>query len=203
MDPDLFKTVGVVAGIGGIALASVVYIFREVIRKEIFPRLTKEQAYNLLNRIIVLTFVVGVLGIAAYIIIARRNGEVSSNQNSKAPTPAPVKAELSGSVLDQSDRPIQGAKVTLDDIPGMQPVETSSAGVFNFRDIPKPYGEGVRVRGDGTLPAQPLYGRCGARQSAADHQTHAEKVSLEPTTHGSNGCHLQFGRNCIRASSQD
>ena len=61
MDYNLFKVVGAVAGIGGIAFASIVYIFREVIRKEIFPQLTREQACGLLNRIIVLIFVIGVL----------------------------------------------------------------------------------------------------------------------------------------------
>lgn len=61
MDSNLFKIVGVIAGIGGIAIATVVLIFREVIRKEIFPQLTKHQAYILLNRIIVLTFVIGAL----------------------------------------------------------------------------------------------------------------------------------------------
>jgi Carboxypeptidase regulatory-like domain len=55
-------------------------------------------------------------------------------------------SELSGTVVDAADRPLQGARVTLDDIPGMTPVETSTDGVFNIRDIPKKYGEGVRVR---------------------------------------------------------
>jgi hypothetical protein len=63
-------------------------------------------------------------------------------------TKAGDKAELSGTVLDGSnkDKPLQGARVTLDDFPGMTPVETSSDGVFNLRDIPKKYGEAVRVR---------------------------------------------------------
>lgn len=143
MDSNLFKIAGVVAGIGGIAIATVVLIFREVIRKEIFPQLTKHQAYNLLNRIIVLTFVIGALGIGAYIVTAKWNGVVASNQNV---TTTPVKADLSGTVLDQNERPVQGARITLDDIPGMQAVETSSAGVFNLRDIPRQYGEGVRIR---------------------------------------------------------
>jgi hypothetical protein len=62
------------------------------------------------------------------------------------PTENGEKAELSGTVLDASERPLQGGRVTLDDIPGMSPVETSSDGVFNLRDIPRKYGEGVRVR---------------------------------------------------------
>jgi hypothetical protein len=57
-----------------------------------------------------------------------------------------AKAELSGTVVDGNERPLQGARVALDDFPGMLPVETSSDGVFNLRDIPKKYGEGVRVR---------------------------------------------------------
>jgi hypothetical protein len=66
----------------------------------------------------------------------------------KPETKAEDKAELSGTVLDGSnkDRPLQGAHVTLDDFPGMTPVETSSDGVFNLHDIPKKYGEAVRVR---------------------------------------------------------
>lgn len=144
MDSNFFKIAGVVAGIGGIAIATVVLIFREVIRKEIFPQLTKHQAYNLLNRIIVLTFVIGVLGIGAYIVTAKRDGgAVASNQNI---TTTPAKADLSGTVLDQNEKPVQGARITIDDVPGMQAVETSSAGVFNLRDLPKQYGEGVRIR---------------------------------------------------------
>jgi hypothetical protein len=57
-----------------------------------------------------------------------------------------AKANLSGTVVDSHDQPLQGAQVTLDDIPGMAAVQTSSDGVFNINEIPKKYGEGVRVR---------------------------------------------------------
>ena len=57
-----------------------------------------------------------------------------------------TKAELAGTVLDRNDRPIQGAQVTLDNIPGMSPVETSTDGVFLLKEIPKKYGESVRIR---------------------------------------------------------
>ncbi|HEX5701858.1 MAG TPA: carboxypeptidase-like regulatory domain-containing protein [Pyrinomonadaceae bacterium] len=57
-----------------------------------------------------------------------------------------TKANLSGTVLDSHDQPLQGALVTLDDFPGMAPVHTSTDGVFNLSEIPKKYGEGVRVR---------------------------------------------------------
>jgi hypothetical protein len=92
MDYDLFKIVGGIAGFGGVALASVVYIFREIIRKEIFPQLTKEQAYKLLNRIIILIFIIGLLGIIAYIIVASRNGNPNSprTQDKQTPPSTPV-----------------------------------------------------------------------------------------------------------------
>jgi hypothetical protein len=57
-----------------------------------------------------------------------------------------TKSNLSGTVLDSRDRPLQGARVTIDDVPGMSPVETSSDGVFSLKDIPKKYGDGVRIR---------------------------------------------------------
>ena len=48
--------------------------------------------------------------------------------------------------LDQKGKGIQGAKVTIDEIPGMKSTETNSDGVFTIADIPKKYGESVRIR---------------------------------------------------------
>jgi hypothetical protein len=58
----------------------------------------------------------------------------------------PGTASLEGIVLDQNDRPIQGAKVTIDEAPGMTPVETSSDGVFSINAVPRKAGESVRIR---------------------------------------------------------
>ena len=90
MDYNLFKVVGAVAGIGGVALASVVYIFREIIRKEIFPQLTKDQGYMLLNRIVSLIFVVGLLGVIAYVVVSVRHERSPNDNGSKEPTPSPT-----------------------------------------------------------------------------------------------------------------
>jgi hypothetical protein len=57
-----------------------------------------------------------------------------------------TKADLAGTVLDERDEPIPGARVTIEDIPGMPAVATSTDGVFNLREIPRKYGEPVRVR---------------------------------------------------------
>jgi TIR domain len=63
-------------------------------------------------------------------------------------------ATLSGTVIEPDGKPIQGAKVTIDEMPGMTPVETSTYGVFIIEEIPKPYGEGVRINvtKEGYLP---------------------------------------------------
>jgi hypothetical protein len=55
-------------------------------------------------------------------------------------------ATLSGTVVYPNGQPIQGAQVTIDEMPGMKPAETSTLGVFTITEIPKPYGEMVRIR---------------------------------------------------------
>jgi hypothetical protein len=63
-------------------------------------------------------------------------------------------ATLSGMVVDPNDQPIQGAQVTIEELPGMSPVETSTNGSFTITEIPKPYHAQVRIRvsKEGHLP---------------------------------------------------
>lgn len=85
------------------------------------------------------------VAIAAIWIVASKRQDPA--QVVPATTKAPSEtASLSGTVLDQTDRPIQGALVTLDDLPGMKPVETDNDGKFTINDIPKPFGDAVKVR---------------------------------------------------------
>ena len=67
MDAELLKTLGQVLGIGGVALGIFFLLFREIVRKSIFPTLKKEDAYRLLRLISVLIWSVGVIGIGAWI----------------------------------------------------------------------------------------------------------------------------------------
>jgi tetratricopeptide (TPR) repeat protein len=68
MDPAILRTVGEIAGIGGISLGVVLILFRDVIRKSIFPMLGVSEAYRLLRLIIILAFLIGVLGLAAWVV---------------------------------------------------------------------------------------------------------------------------------------
>ena len=54
MDAGLLKTLGQVLGIGGLALGIFFLLFREIIRKSIFPTLKKDDAYKLLRLMSVL-----------------------------------------------------------------------------------------------------------------------------------------------------
>lgn len=65
----ILKVAGGVAGIGGLAVGAFLIIFRDIVRKKIFPQVTKEHAYKLLRLIAILAFGVAIVGIAAYVII--------------------------------------------------------------------------------------------------------------------------------------
>ena len=67
MEAELLKTLAQVAGIGGIALGVFRLLFRDVIRKRIFPQLTRQQAYRILVLALVLTWSVAIAGIVAWI----------------------------------------------------------------------------------------------------------------------------------------
>jgi hypothetical protein len=71
VETSILKIAGQVAGIGGLALGVFLLIFRDVIRKKIFPTLTKDHAYRLMRLIIVLAFLIAIFGIAAWVYVSR------------------------------------------------------------------------------------------------------------------------------------
>ena len=72
MNVELFKTLGQIAGIGGVALGVFLILFRELIRKSIFPTLKKDDAFRLLQLIAFLVSIIAFAGIAAWFVIERR-----------------------------------------------------------------------------------------------------------------------------------
>jgi len=86
MDTELLKTLGQVLGIGGLALGIFFLLFREMIRKSIFPTLKKDDAYRLLRLISVLIWSVAVIGIGAW-IWGDRNAPASSVMTTGAQSP--------------------------------------------------------------------------------------------------------------------
>jgi len=66
MDDKFLITLGQIAGIGGISVGTLLMIFRDIVRKKIFPKLTKEQGFRLLTLIIVLVWITAIVGILSW-----------------------------------------------------------------------------------------------------------------------------------------
>ncbi len=112
MNPELFKTLGQWAGIGGIALGVLLILFQELIRKSIFPKLQKADAYKFLRLITVLTWSVAVLGICAWVWMETHPKiETEATVNSTPPvvdTEPPAKVEVDHGVGAGRDVNVKG-----------------------------------------------------------------------------------------------
>jgi hypothetical protein len=73
MNQEIIKVIALVAGIGGVAIGGMVIIFRDVIRKNIFPTLTRQHAFEIIRLIVVLSFVMALVGIGAWIYSRQPN----------------------------------------------------------------------------------------------------------------------------------
>jgi hypothetical protein len=76
IDGTLIREIGQIAGIGGLALGTLALVFREVIRKNIFPNLTKTHAFQIIRLILILTFSIAALGISAWAFVPRPSSEL-------------------------------------------------------------------------------------------------------------------------------
>jgi len=95
MNLDVLRVVGEIAGIGGLALGVFLLLFRQLIQKSIFARLTKGQSHHLITLFMLLTFFVTLAGIAAW-IYAQFLVSITPKGNAKPATAPPT--------IDQSER---------------------------------------------------------------------------------------------------
>jgi hypothetical protein len=72
MSDSALTVFGQVAGIGGLALGVLLLLYREVLRRRIFPQLSREQGYRIIRLIIVLTWTVAIIGIASWVYTSTR-----------------------------------------------------------------------------------------------------------------------------------
>jgi|GEM_PF-4919838 len=68
-DLDLLQRFGQIAGIAGISVGVLLVLFRDIIRKEIFPRLTKAQGFRVLTLIIITVWSVALVGVGAWVLV--------------------------------------------------------------------------------------------------------------------------------------
>lgn len=73
MEIELLKTVGQIAGIGGLSIGLVFLLFRDVIRKNIFPDLTKAQSFKIITIVVICTWSIALAGIAAWVYTETHN----------------------------------------------------------------------------------------------------------------------------------
>lgn len=67
MEAQVIETVAKAAGIGGIAIGALLLVFRETLRKSIFPKMTREQGYKTIRMILIMVWTVALAGIAAWV----------------------------------------------------------------------------------------------------------------------------------------
>jgi hypothetical protein len=77
MDAKLFEVLGKFAGLAGISLGIVLVIFRAVLKN--IPAVSKTASYNLLRQLLYLTFIVAIVGIAAWFFASRVNHRITGH----------------------------------------------------------------------------------------------------------------------------
>src|SRR6266566_1588175 len=107
MQAELLKTLSEVLGIGGLALGIFFLLFREVIRKKIFPTLKKDDAYRLLRLITVLIWSVAVIGMAAWVW---GNWTASTGSTATTGSQSPIVRDTKGDVRIDYNTPQAPAK---------------------------------------------------------------------------------------------
>ena len=142
---NIFRIVGATSGLAGLAVGMIVILFKEVIRKRIFPMLPKREAYGLLRLVLVLSWSIAVVGIGAWTYVQW----LSQRQLSGAPQAtekAAVAAALviAGTVVDRdTNAGIGQASIA---IAGSKDVITSEDS-GNFRiQLPPGLARGERQR---------------------------------------------------------
>lgn len=120
----MLKTAGQIAGIGGLAIGMLVLIFRDVIRKKIFPKLSREQAYSLLRLILILAWSVALVGIAAWVYTNHSpppKPEPTAGKVASANQPPPVDGLIKAARLQREAKDYEGGWKLLSDALKLQP----------------------------------------------------------------------------------
>lgn len=146
---EIFRVVGSVAGLAGLAIGLIVILFREVIRKQVFPQLARGQAYALLRMIVFLAWTIAVLGILAWVYLGRS----SANEHPAGPPATalpsestPAKAIVAGTVVDEiTNRGVGQAIVSLGEEKDALVQLSEDTGNFRLR-LPPSDGAAERIR---------------------------------------------------------
>lgn len=122
MELETLKTLGQIAGIGGIAVGVLLIIFKSIIQKKIFPKLSPDQSYKIFRLIVLTVFLISVLGIVSWVYNSgiKEGKTIFSTGN---------KVTIIGKVVDSLNKPIRNAKVEIEEYPGIFNI-TDDNGVY-------------------------------------------------------------------------
>lgn len=126
MGEPLLKTLGGIAGIGGLALGVFFLLFRDLLKKIAAPDMTKQQWFKVTVIFMVLVWTVALAGILAWFLTTR-----SSNQALRpAPPPAYNNFVAAASQLALEGRRLEGKDVH-DVIAQLHPIYTNGLAAYN------------------------------------------------------------------------
>jgi hypothetical protein len=135
---DVFRSIGPAAGLAGLVVGMIVILFKEIIRKRIFPLLPKRDAYRLLRTILVLAWSLAIVGIGSWTYL-----EVNAREVPSLPKAA-ERLVIAGTVIDyRSNLGIGQAQIEVDGLKDVFSSEDSG----NFRiELPPSKGSVERRR---------------------------------------------------------
>lgn len=136
METGALQAVVKFAGVGGVVSLVLLFVYRAIIGKDIFPKLSSKQGYNILLWMITFTFLTALAGMGAYVSITKPSAEVT-------------RLIYRGSVSAAADKqPVKGAEATILGRGDIAPQFTNEQGFFTF-ELPATAGKfngTVRVR---------------------------------------------------------
>lgn len=80
MDFETLKGFGQIAGIGGLSLGVFFLLFRDVIRKNVFSKMSQANSYRLMRQLLFLVWSIAILGILVWAVLQMRSTPSPENE---------------------------------------------------------------------------------------------------------------------------
>lgn len=112
MNIEVLESLGKIAGIAGISIGALVIIFNGILKKQIFPSLTRDQSYSIIRMMIIAAGLLVILGIASWIYVDGKKDQREDDSLLKS-------KYILGKVVNQDDNPIGNAEVEISQFPDL------------------------------------------------------------------------------------
>ncbi len=112
MDFDTIETLGKIAGIAGIAFGVLLFTFRGVLQKNIFPKLDQRQGFVLIRNMIIAASLLAALGLGAWIYVETQKTQDTLRKSV-------VAKSIVGVVQDENGAAIANVKIEVTQFPNI------------------------------------------------------------------------------------